>query len=305
MKNKIGLLHYIKNTWTQFSDDHGFMMAAALSYYTLFSIAPLLIIVITLLGFVVESQDLENALFEQLGGIMGYSQANELKSVVENAKNTSSEVMATIISSVTLLITSTAVVIHLKDVLNRAWNVIKDPSLGFKAVVLDRIFSLGFLLALGFIFLVSMGLNTVATLLSNQVAYVIPEIGETAVVVTSSAIGLIVTFLMFYLLFRFLPDARLKAKDLIVGAAVTTIMFSIGRYAIGYYLGYSDIGSTFGGAGALASFMIWVYYNAIILIIGAEFTQVYALAHDRNIYPSKQSLKVERVIKKQSDGSEL
>ena len=305
MLKKIRLLYYIKNTWAEFSKDNGFMMAAALSYYTLFSVGPLLVIVIALLGFVMESTDLENALFEQLSGVMGYSQANELKNVVQNAKNTSSEILATIISTLTLLITSTAVVIMLKDVLNKSWNVIKDPSLGFKALIIDRIMSLGFLLGLGFIFLVSMGLNAVAALLSNKVAAIFPEIGETTVVVTSSLIALLVTFIMFYLLFRFLPDARLKAKDLIVGAAVTTIMFSLGKYVIGIYLGYSDVSSTFGSAGALASFMVWVYYNAIILILGAEFTQVYALAHGRKIYPSDQSLKVERVIKKKSDGTEL
>jgi len=305
MTKKTSLLQYGKNTWKEFSKDNGFMMAAALSYYTLFSVGPLLIVLIAMMGIVMESTDLENALFEQLGGVMGRSQANELKAVVENAKSDSSETLAAIVSSLTLLITSTAVVIHLKDVLNKAWNVIKDPSLGFKAVVIDRIFSLGFLLGLGFIFLVSMGLNSVATLLSERVTSLVPEIGKTTVVLTSATIGLLVTFVMFYLLFRFLPDACLQNRDLIVGAVVTTIMFSMGRFAISYYLGFSDLSSTFGGAGALASFMVWVYYNAIILIAGAEFTQVYALAHGRNIYPSDQSLKVERVIKKQSDGAEL
>lgn len=305
MTNKTGPLYYIKNTWRQFSDDNGFMMAAALSYYTLFSIGPLLVMIITILGFVMESTDLENALFDQLGSVMGYSHANELKNVVQNAKRESTGTLAAIVSSITLLITATAVVIHLKETLNKAWNVIKDPSLGFKAIVLDRIISLGFLLGLGFIFLVSMGLNTVSTLLSNHVAALIPEIGDTTVVITSTTIGLVVTFTLFYLLFRFLPDARLQRKDLLVGAMVTTILFSTGRYLIGHYLSYSDISSTFGSAGALASFMVWVYYNAIILIVGSEFTQVYALAHNRKIYPSDKSLKVERVIKKQSDGKEL
>jgi len=302
MKNKTSLLQYIKKTWKQFSEDNGFMMAAALSYYTLFSVAPLLIMLIAILGFVMESSELEAALFEQLGSVMGYTQANELKSVVQNAKNTSSETLATIISSLTLLVTSTAVVIHLKQTLNKAWNVIKDPSLGFKALVVDRIISLGFLLGLGFVFLVSMGLSTVATILSNQVASIFPEIGDTTVIFTSTVIGLVVTFAMFYSLFRFLPDARLHTRDLVMGAIVTTIMFTVGRFAIGYYLGYSDISSTFGSAGALASFMVWVYYNAIILIAGAEFTQVYALAHDRKVYPSDKSIKVERVIKEKSDG---
>jgi len=305
MAEKRSLINYVKNTWKQFSADDGFMMAGALSYYTLFSIAPLLVMLIAIMGFVMESTELETALFDQLGSIMGHSQAKELQAIVENADKSSSGTIATVVSSLTLLVSSTAVVIHLKETLNKAWNVIKDPSLGFKAVVVDRILSFGFLLGLGFIFLVSMGLNTVVILLSNQVAAILPQIGETAVVVSSTVIGILITFTMFYLLFRFLPDARLHRKDLIVGTAVTTAMFVIGRYAIGYYLGNSNISSTFGGAGALASFMVWVYYNAIILIVGAEFTQVYAILNGRKVYSSDQSVKVHRVIKKDSDGQKL
>ena len=302
MAEKVRLIKYFKDTWEQFSNDDGFMMAGALSYYTLFSVAPLLVILIAILGFVVESTDIEDALFQQLGKIMGHSQANELQGIAENAHDTSSGTMATIISSVTLLISATAVVIHLKATLNKAWNVIKDPALGFKAIVVDRVLSFGFLIGLGFIFLVSMGLNTVATVLFDQVAVLIPEIGETAIIIASSFIGFLVSFVLFYLLFRFLPDARIHNKDLFVGALTTTAMFTIGKYAISFYLGNSNISSTFGGAGALASFMVWVYYNAIILILGAEFTQVYALLNNRKVYPSEQSVKVHRIIKKDSDG---
>jgi len=305
MAKKVNLLDYVKDTWNQFSADSGFMMAGALSYYTLFSIAPLLVILIATMGFVVESTDMESALFQQLGSIMGQSQANELQKIVENVNDTSSGTIATIISFLTLLVSSTAVVIQLKETLNKSWNVIKDPDLGFKAIVIDRILSLGFLLGLGFIFLVSMGLNAVAILLSNQVASILPKSGEFAVAITSLAIGVFITFSMFYMLFRFLPDAKLNRKDLLVGTVVTTVMFIIGKYAIGYYLGNSNINSTFGGAGALATFMVWVYYNAIILIMGAEFTQVYAILNNRRVHPSEQALKVHRVIKKDVDGSEL
>jgi len=305
MAKKVNLLDYVKDTWNQFSADSGFMMAGALSYYTLFSIAPLLVILIATMGFVVESTDMESALFQQLGSIMGQSQANELQKIVENVNDTSSGTIATIISFLTLLVSSTAVVIQLKETLNKSWNVIKDPDLGFKAIVIDRILSLGFLLGLGFIFLVSMGLNAVAILLSNQVASILPKSGEFAVAITSLAIGVFITFSMFYMLFRFLPDAKLNRKDLLVGTVVTTVMFIIGKYAIGYYLGNSNINSTFGGAGALATFMVWVYYNAIILIMGAEFTQVYAILNNRRVHPSEQALKVHRVIKKDADGSEL
>lgn len=305
MTKSVSVLDYIKDTWKQFSMDNGFMMAGALSYYTLFSIAPLLVMLIAIMGLVVESTDIETVLFQQLGNIMGQSQAKELQNIVENANKTSSGTLATIVSSVTLLISSTAVVVHLKDTLNKSWNVIKDPDLGFKALVVDRILSLGFLLGIGFIFLVSMGLNSIVILLSNQLANIFPKIGQTAISIASSSVGVLVTFSMFYLLFKFLPDARVHSKDLLVGTVVTTIMFIAGKYAIGYYLGNSDISNTFGGAGALASFMVWVYYNAIILIIGAEFTQVYAILNNRKVYSSDQSVKVHRVIKKDADGQEL
>jgi len=305
MIKELSLIKYVKNTWKQFSADDGFMMAGALSYYTLFSIAPLLVVLIAIMGMVVESSELEAALFQQLGSIMGHSQAEELRVIVEKSHDTSAGIIATIISTVTLIVSSTAVVIHLKDTMNRAWNVTKDPDLGFKAIVVDRVLSLGFLLGLGFILLVSMGLNAIGVLLSSKVSAFMPNIGETAIVVISSLIGLLVTLIMFFLLFKFLPDAKLHNKDLMVGVLVTTILFSVGKYAIGYYLGNSNINSTFGGAGALASFMVWVYYNAIILIIGAEFTQVYALSKNRKIYPSEQSVKVQRVIKKEKSGKEI
>jgi membrane protein len=299
------IIEYIKNTWTQFSDDDGFMMAGALAYYTLFSIAPLLVIVIFIFGYFIDSNNLEDSLFQQLGSVMGYNQAKELQTIVDNARETSSGVIATIISGATLLISSTAVVIQLKDALNKSWNVIKDPKLGFKSIVIDRVLSFGFLLGIGFIFLVSMGLNTIATQLSDQVSNLLPAIGETAVIVVSTTVDLFITATMFLLLFKTLPDAKLHNKDLIIGALMTTLLFTIGRYLIGIYLGNSNISSTFGGAGALASFMVWVYYNAIILILGAEFTQVYASANNRRIKPTDQSVKVERVIKRKSTGDEL
>jgi membrane protein len=193
------------------------------------------------------------------------------------------------------------VVIQLKDALNKSWNVIKDPKLGFKSIVIDRVLSFGFLLGIGFIFLVSMGLNTIATQLSDQVSNLLPAIGETAVIVVSTTVDLFITATSF----KTLPDAKLHNKDLIIGALMTTLLFTIGRYLIGIYLGNSNISSTFGGAGALASFMVWVYYNAIILILGAEFTQVYASANNRRIKPTDQSVKVERVIKRKSTGDEL
>ena len=297
----MNVLQYVKNTWEQFSDDDGFMMASALAYYTLFSIAPLLVIIIATFSFLLDSTEIEAALFQQLGSIMGYSQSSELQDIVDNARDTSSGALATVISTATLVVSSTAVVVQLKTALNRSWNLAKDPDLGMISIIMDRILSLGFLLGIGFIFLVSMGLNTIAIFLADKVSRLLPYIGETSVLVISIIVSQVVTFSMFYLLFKFLPDAKLHRKDLIVGALVTTILFVIGRFAIGFYIGNSNISTTFGGAGALASFMVWVYYNSIILIIGAEFTQVYAMAHNRVIMPTDNSVKVQRILKRKGE----
>jgi len=298
MKRFQSLITFLKKTWQQFSDDNGFMMAGAISYFTLFSIAPLLVVIITVLSIITQSTDIENELFNQLGAIMGSDRSGELKNIVDNVKASRSGTLAAVISSVTLLISSTAVVINIKDTLNKAWNVIKDPSLGFKSMIIDRILSVGFLVGIGFIFLVSLGLNAVATVFSKHITNMIPVVSEPIIIVVSVSIGLMVSFILFYLLFRFLPDTKIHNNDLLVGAAITTILFAVGKYVIGYYLGNSDIGNTFGSAGALASFMIWVYYNAVILILGAEFTQVYAIENGRFIHPNEQSVKVERIIKK-------
>jgi len=290
-------MKYIKQTWSQFSVDEGFMMAAALSYYTLFSIAPLLVIVIAVVGFISQSSGLEEEMFNQLSTLLGANQSEELRSMVANARLNESGIAATVISGVTLIIAATAVVIQLKNTLNRAWNVTKDPELGFKSLFVDRLISLGFLLGLGFVFLVSLGLNAIAMVMTNQIQVLLPELGGTTFLIISMLIGFLVTYVLFYLLFRFLPDAKIFNKDLLVGALVTTIMFTIGKFAIGFYLSSSDIGNAFGSAGALASFMIWVYYNAVILIMGAEFTQVYTLNQNREVHPTDQSVKVKRVLK--------
>ena len=300
MMGYTAMIRIIKKTWRQFSDDDGFMMAAALAYYTLFAIAPLLVVIISVVSLITASDNLEVELFNQLGAIMGSDRAGELQGMVRNVRSSDASGLATLISAITLIISSTAIVVQLKNILNRAWNVMKDPSLGFKSVVVDRLISFGFVLGMGFIFLVSLGFNVVASILSSQVARMIPIAGETSIILFTTILGLLVTFMMFYLLLKYLPDTEIHKKDLFVGAVVTTLLFAFGKYVIAYYLGNSNIGSTFGSAGALASFMIWVYYNAVILIIGAEFTQVYAISNSRSILPDSNAVKVERIIKDKS-----
>lgn len=290
------IIKLIKNTYSQFSNDNGFMMAGALAYYTLFSIAPLLVIVLAMIGIITQSPDIEIDFFNQLGNIMGQDKSQELQEIMGNLRSTTSEKSIAIISIITLLISATAVVIQLKDILNKAWNIVKDPALGIKALVIDRLLSMSYLVGIGFIFLVSLGLNSMATIFSGKIKNALPQIEEMSVIIISFTAGILMTFSLFFCLFKFLPDAKIKTKDLLIGSAVTTFLFVLGKYLIGFYIGNSDINSTFGSAGALASFMIWVYYNGIILILGAEFTQVYALHNGRAIYPTDQSLKVKQVV---------
>ncbi|MEM1326424.1 MAG: YihY/virulence factor BrkB family protein [Bacteroidota bacterium] len=288
------LFGFVKEMANEFTKDNVFTLAAALSYYTVFSIAPLLVIVIAVTSFFLGPEAVQGELYEQLGGLLGAETAKSLEGIVQNAYSSGDNVVATIISVGVLLFTATAVVNQLKMALNAAWNIKEDPDAGIMQVVKDRLLSLTFILGLGFIFLVSLGLNSVAAFFSDYIVNAFGFLDKTVTLVVPQVVAGIITLIAFMLLFKYLPDARIKWKHVFVGALFTTILFSIGKYAIGFYIGNSDIASTFGSAGALASLMLWVFYSSTILILGAEFTQVWIRHSNARILPNENAIRVKR-----------
>jgi membrane protein len=289
------MIAFVKEVAEEFTKDNVFTLAAALSYYTVFSIAPLLVIVIAVSSFFLGPEAVQGKLYEQLGGLLGKETALSLQEIVQNAYQSGENVIATIISIGVLLFTATAVVNQLKMALNTAWNIKEDPQNGLLSIIKNRLLSLTFILGLGFIFLVSLGLNSVAAYFSDYIVNAFGFLDKTMAIVVPQLVSGVITLIAFMLLFKYLPDAKIKWKHVFVGALFTTVLFTIGKYAIGFYIGNSNPASTFGSAGALASLMLWVFYSSIILILGAEFTQVWIRRSDgERIVPDENAVRVKR-----------
>lgn len=280
--------------FTEFGKDGAISLAAALSYFTVFSIAPMLVIVIAVSGLFLGHDAVNGKLYEQLAGLLGANAAEQIQEVVKNVYISGKANLATLVSVGALLFSATAVVGQLKRVLNLAWSIKEDPENNILAYLKNRLLSLTFILSLGFVFLVSLGLNSVAAFFSEEILTHFPYASKVFTYTIPILLSTLITLIVFALLFKFLPDAIIAWRDVFAGALFTTVLFTVGKYLIGLYIGNSNITSTFGSAGALASLMLWVYYSAMILILGAEFTQLWASKRSAQILPTKNAVKVIR-----------
>ncbi len=287
----------IKKTFSDFSDDDAPLMAAALAYYTVFSLPPLLLLVITLVGVFMDPQDVQGRLAGQLEGLFGAGTAGGVKSMIAQADSPSGGVIPTILGVVGLLFGATGAFAQLQMALNRAWEVAPDPNLSglekVKSVALKRFFSLGMVLVIAFLFLVSLVLTAVVSALSDQLGALLPEgISSVVVQVVNFVVSFGIIWLLFAAIFKVLPDAKVAWKDVWIGAAVTALLFVAGKFLIGFYIGQSNPGEAYGAAGSLAVILLWVYYSAMIVLIGAEFTQVLAKERGTVFEPKEGAVKL-------------
>jgi membrane protein len=255
-------------------EDRATSRGAAIAYYTVFSIAPLLLLIIAVAGLVWGQDATQGAVLGQLGGLTGPAGATALEDMVRSASDRESGLIATVTSVILLLLGATTVFAELQDALNQMWNAPPAKASGLWAWLRGRVLSLSLIVTIGFLLLVSLVLSTVVTALSERLAQG-AEIGllvEAMHLLTS----LIVTTAMFAAIYKILPDVAISWGDVAVGAGLTAILFHIGKYVIAAYIGLSDIASSYGAASALVIILIWVYYSAQIFLLGAEFTKVYA-----------------------------
>jgi membrane protein len=289
MKDIIGI---IKDTFRDFIDDKCPRMAAALSYYTVFSLPALLILLLAIIGLFFDPAHAQGRFLEQITGLVGPQGGEAMRTMVEQSHQTKSGVMA-VVGIITLLLGATGAFTQLQDALNTAWEVEPDPKLGgLKRLVTKRILSFGMILVIGFMLLVSFVIATLVSALGETLNNYIGSSGELIGQVVQIVVGFLATWAMLALIFKVLPDAELSWKDVRLGAFVTAVLFTVGRVLIGLYLGKSDSASAFGAAAALAIIFIWVYYAAIILLLGAEFTQVWVKRQGRSIEASAGAYKV-------------
>ncbi len=284
---------FLKTTINEWVEAEPFQLAAALSYYTLFSLAPLLLIAIGVVGFVFGREAAQNQIVETLQGMIGQDSAKTVQEMIQASnEKPKAGILSTIIGFVALLFGAGGVVGQLQTSLNRIWEVKPKPGQGIWGFLRQRFFSFAMVLAIGFLLLVSL---VVTAVLSSFTGMLSSFLGDATFV--AHAIDIVVSFgfvtLLFALIYKYVPDVEIQWRDVWVGAALTSILFTLGKYLIGLYIGTSGVSSTFGAAGSLITILIWVYYSSLIFFLGAEFTRVYATEYGSGVAPAENAQRMD------------
>ncbi|SEW08086.1 membrane protein [Chitinophaga sp. YR573] len=288
----------LKQTGNDFIDDKVLKLSAALSYYTIFSIAPMLIVIITLFQVFLGREAIEGSVYGQINHLVGNQAALQIQEMIKNATLSGDSTWATVVGVITLIFGATGVFGEIQDSINFIWQLKAKPKNGLLKILINRLLSFSMVISLGFILLVSLALNGLIELFGKQLILLLPQVTEVSVVIIyiiNLGITFIIITLLFAIIFKVLPDAKVQWKHVIVGAVTTAVLFMIGKFAIGFYLGASKIGSAYGAAGSIVIILLWVYYSAIILYFGAEFTQVYAEYHGARIQPNAYAVWVKEI----------
>jgi membrane protein len=281
-------LTIFKQTISEFSRDKVPRLGAALAYYTIFSLAPLLLIVIAIAGIAFGHDAAQGKIFEQLKGVLGATTAAAMQEMVKNAAKPKSGSIATILGVATLILGASGVFGQLKDALNTIWDVKPKEGGGVMALIKDRFLSFAMVFGVGFLLMVSLVIDTAIAAMGKYAGNHLPG-GEPLWHFVELAFSFCVVTVLMAGIFRLLPDLKIEWRDVWLGAALTSLLIVLGKFALSIYFAKSAVGSSFGAAGSLVIVLLWVYYSAQILLFGAEFTQVYARSHGRRKEESKEA----------------
>ncbi len=288
-RKKKSTWQFVKGTVMQWIAHQPFQLASSLSYYTLFSIAPLLIIVIAIAGLAFGTDAAQNRIVETIQGLVGQQSAQAIQSMVQSASSRpKTGAFSTIIGVVALLFGAGGVVGQLQTSLNTIWGVEPKPGQGIWGFIHQRFVSYAMVLAIGFLLLVSLA---VSALLAGFSHWLGGLMGAAEIIghVLDFAVSLVFITVLFAIIFKFLPDVRIQWRDVWIGAAITSLLFTIGKVLIGIYLGKSGVSSAYGAAGSLITVLLWVYYSSLIFFLGAEFTQCYASEYGSGVKPTENA----------------
>lgn len=285
----------LSDSFSGFMDDRCLKMSAALAYYTIFSLAPLLVLIMSLASLFLGEDAIRGELFGQLNGLLGNEAAGQIQTMIKNMELSGKTTSALVIGIVTLLLGATSIFIEIQDSVNQIWRVKAKPKRGWLKLLKDRLMSSSLVVSLGFLLLVSLVINGVVLALSEQITRLLPGLGVYIISAINFAISTAVVTVLFGVIFKVLPDAKISWKDVRWGAIFTALLFMLGRYLIGLYIETTGTESTYGAAGSLIVILTWIYYIAAILYFGAEFTQAYANHLGARIEPADNAVYIERV----------
>lgn len=286
-----------KQSFSDFIDNKVFKLSAALAFYTIFSLPAMLIIIISVSDIFYGRAAIEGTLYHQIAEFVGTDAALQIQETIRSAALSKSSTFATTVGIITLLVGATSVFSEIQDSINHIWKLKAKPrkGKGFLKMLINRLLSFSIVVSLGFLLLVSLLVNGLMDMLIIRLTRLFPDL----TVIMVYAVNIIITFgitaLLFAMIFKVLPDARIKWKHVRAGAFTTAVLFMVGKFLIGYYLGHSKMSSTYGTAGSVIVMLLWVYYSAMILYFGAVFTHVYAVHTGSRIYPSNYAVWVQQV----------
>lgn len=291
--HSLNFLKLIKQAALEFVNDDAMKMSAALSYYTLFSLAPMLIIIIAVTSVWLGRDAAEGHLYQQFDGLMGTSAALQVQEMIRNVNVSGDTPWVTVVGIATLLFGATGVFVEIQDSVNSIWSLKAKPKRGWLKFLKNRLLSFSLVIGIGFLLLVSLGISTMLSIVRDFLSGYLSQSAWVASTL-SNCISLLTVMLLFSVIFKVLPDANVHWKDVFVGAAVTTLLFLGGKYLINLYLARSSTVSAYGAAGAIVLLILWVYYSSVILYFGAEFTKVYANLYGCKIHPSEFAVFIEK-----------
>ncbi len=286
----------LKATFDAFIEDNAIKLSASLSYYTIFSLPPLSIIILSLTGFFFGKEAVRGQFFGQINGFVGNDAAIQIQDTIKNIELSDSNIFAAIFGGIMLLIGASGVFAEIQSSINYIWGLKAKPNKGLIKFVKNRLMSFSMIAAVGFLLLVSLMVNTVMDVLNDRLILFFPDLTVYVFYVLNTIILFASTTLLFSIIFKTLPDGTMSWKDTFIGAAFTSFFFMLGKFGIGFYLGNSTVASVYGAAGSVVIILVWVYYSAIILYFGAEFTKVYSLKYGRKIIPSDYAVEIQKEI---------
>ena len=313
-KSDATMKRFFVNTWLftkemaeEWIDDNCSQMAAALSYYTIFSLAPMIIIVISLAGYFFGREAVTGELFNQIRGLIGADGAKAIQTMVENAYRDRSGLIPTLLGIGTLVFSATVTFAALQESLNTIWKVKPNPNNGIKGIMrlaINRLLSFTMVLGIGFFLIISLVVSSLINVLSNYIQRILGESSVTLFNSLELAISSAILVVLFAIIFKFLPDAKIKWHNVWRASILTTILFSIGKYLISLYIGQSNFTSTYGAAASIIIIILWINYSCWIFFVGAEYAYVFMKRRGEEIEPAEHAIKIKRFERKVEAKSE-
>lgn len=291
LKNAFTIL---KDAGVGFMEDKGLKLSASLSYYTIFSMAPMLLLIISLAGIFFGTDAIEGRVFSELNGLIGDSAAAQVQEIISNLRLSGKTTISLIIGAVTLIITATTVFGEIQDSINIIWKLKAKPKKGWLKLLKDRLRSGSVIIGLGFLLIVTLIVNGLLLALGDYLRSYFPDVTYVLINIANVGISFLVITVLFGVIFKVLPDAEIPWKDVRAGAFFTACLFMLGRYLIGIFIETTAAGSPYGAAGSIIVILLWVYYTAAIMYFGAEFTRAFANFKGLKIMPSDYAVFVEQ-----------